>query len=263
MKKTVLTICVCGLMAAGSALGAWNTPFFDNFEARSLGDYPAQAVEWKPYGDGSVFDEPEVVNDKSFSGSQSLNDKPNDPSDSVRGWIDTDSMTAITAVDKVGVQFLFLRATEADGMNGKLSVGLFDGSNKVMADIYNGKVYDNKTDAEVFDYSGSVDTWYQFVMWLDWDAGNGNYGQSANVAVYDTTGGLLAQGTVAAKYDQALSEISQVEFVFGQKPPTRVRPSVYIDDLYIGSGLPNPIPEPATMGLLALGALPLVRPRRP
>ncbi|MHB9071535.1 MAG: PEP-CTERM sorting domain-containing protein [Sedimentisphaerales bacterium] len=226
--------------------------FVDNFDGRSLGAYIGQAPEWHHYSDTpGIFQSPVVGTAAAFSGTKSLNNSDDGSAGGAYGWMEAYTVAPETGHD-VTVSFMFKRTAELGEMN-KIRLDIYNSAknNRAAAAIYSNRLYDENNSWNMIE-SVAINTWYKLVMKLTWNAGTNSYGNSAMVQIWnDDLVHLLGQSTVTIQSGN-LNDVGMIRVMMRQNGAT----NAFVDDLSITGAT---IPEPATMSLLVLGGIALLR----
>lgn len=225
--------------------------FVDNFDGRSLGAYIGQAPEWHHYTNTpGIWQSPVVGTTNAFSGTRSL-DNSNDGSAGVAyNWMDAYTTAPETGHD-VTVSFMFNRTSELGEMN-KVRLDIYNTAQSSRAAVaaFSNRIYDENSSSNVIE-NVSTSAWWKLVLKLTWNAGTNSY-NSALVQVWnDDQVHLLGQANVTFSAG-ALSDVGMIRVLMRQNGST----NAFVDDLSITGAS---IPEPATMSLLALGGIALLR----
>jgi len=249
MKKTAwLMMCAAVLVALSSpSLGVMTLPYFEDFD--SVG-YLSLAESWTlaHHGTGPILSD---LN--SFSGSISITD----PGVNV-GMQTAEFDSGPMIGNEAGISLMWYKGSYGGaGEDDRVRIDVWDGGSYALTlVIWDGSVRNDSDPSEVPITALQLDTWYKVELLFNRKPDNSEYLPEATVRVFNADDTLFGSGVLTCGKSTRIvpEEISKFDVSF------RGNMGIHIDDISIMEGVI--IPEPATIGVLALGVLPLLRRKR-
>jgi hypothetical protein len=279
MKKVMLIVVICSLMFISTNAGAWTTIFYDGLEDHTLGvmplypnTSPPMVVPGTAWYDRAPNGSDVVVNTIKYSGEQSLECTRDNYPDGVNVGIRASARSTFTpysdpdpwAADGIDVRFThyMYRANPGSGSGTELyyrmgggtvaglGVGVDYASENYSYQDASGWTYDTGIPATVGGWDKVVTTLHLVHM------GGTHVGGTFDMDITPSGGVPINVVTGANMIPAALAGAGWWEFYINAKPDIDPQYDnvVYYDDLLVEA-----TPEPATLCLLGLGGLGLLR----
>jgi hypothetical protein len=243
--KALCTLTVL-LLASSVALAAV-PPYSDDFDSSALGDYVSQQADWTP----AHFDPnlPVVTDAQAFSAPNSITDNG--------GGVGMELVfdPPLTAPEVV-LSFMFYKEDHgSSGEDDRVRLDLHTNNSPLTYSgtvvIWDGDVINDQDTGQRPVTGLSLNTWYKCELVLTRNGEDTKYEDEMTINVYNADDSLFGSGpfTMGLGSRQPLEQLADVHLSF------RGGKGIHVDDLSV-------VPEPATMSLLAVGLLGLLRRKR-
>ena len=241
------TLCTLGiLLLAGSVALAVVPPYSTDYDSVALGDYVPQQADWTAAHFGN---NPVVTDAQAFSAPNSITD--NGGGVGMRLAFDT----PITAPEVVMSFMFYKESIGSGGEDDRVRLDLHTSTDPLLYSgtvvIWDGDVINDQDTGQRPVTGLQLQTWYKCELVLTRDVENDKYADEMTINVYNADDTLFGSGpfTLGLGSRSPLERLADVDLSF------RGGMGIHVDDFAI-------VPEPATMSLLAVGLVGLLRRKR-
>ena len=248
MKTAYLMVGVAMLALVSGPLAADMTlPYFEDFETIGL---PGFAESWTLAHHGNS---PILTGDDAHSGTVSITDPGANCGMQTLPFVDGPMVG-----DEASISLWWKKGDQgAGGEDDRVRIDCYDGGSYALTVvIWDGAVLNDQNTSQKAVEGLQVDTWYKLEVLFNRKPDNSGYDPDTTIRVFNADDTLFGSGVLTAGLGSRVvpDEISKFDVSF------RGNMGIFIDDISIMEG--TIIPEPATMSLLAIGAVALLRRRR-